>query len=110
MSNPLNNTIMIDTVKLFIDARASLQPDLVELVKQVSVNSLSEVLHAHESGDNMLLITIKTTADKLEHLGYKLAESGILLAENAGDILRNAANQYSLYRNIHLNMNIESVV
>jgi adenylate cyclase len=101
--------MMIDTIKLFIDARASLQPDLIESIKLVSANSLSEVLHAHKTGENMLLITIKTTADKLEHLGYKLAESGILLAENASDILRNAANQYSLYRNIHLNMNIESM-
>jgi hypothetical protein len=100
---------MIDTVKLFVDARASLQPGLVDLIKQVSINSLSEVLYAQESSDNILLITIQTTADKLEHLCYKFTESGIHLAENAGDVLRNASTQYSLYRNIHLNMHIESL-
>lgn len=97
---------MINTIKLFIDAKASLQPDLIGLIKEVSKNSLSEVLHIDGSGD-AVLVTIQTTADKLEQLGYKLAASGIEIAENAFDVLKNAASQYSLYRDIHLNMSIE---
>jgi hypothetical protein len=99
---------MIETIKLFIDAKASLHTDLVGLVREVSKNSLSEVLHTDATGDTFL-VTIQTTADKLEHLGYKLAASGIHIAENAAGVLANAANQYSLYRDIHLSMNIESL-
>lgn len=97
---------MIDTIKLFIDAKASLHQDVIGLIKEAAKNSLSEVLHTDGVGD-AVIVTIQTTADKLEQLGFKLAASGIVIAENAVDILQNAANQYSLYRDIHLNMNIE---
>lgn len=99
---------MIETIKLFIDAKASLQPNLIDLIKDISKNSLSEVLHTDVS-DNILFVTIQTTADKLEHLGYKLSASGIQMAESATAILKNAAGQYSLYRDIHLNMNVEGI-
>lgn len=97
---------MIDTIKLFIDAKTSLHPDLIGLIKEAAKNSLSEVLCADGAG-NTVFVTIQTTADKIEQLGFKLAASGIEMAGNAVDVLQNAASQYSLYRDIHVNMNIE---
>lgn len=97
---------MINTIQLFIDAKASLQPDFIGIIKDVSKNSLSEVLHTRGS-DEAIFVTIQTTADKLEQLGYKMAAAGIEITENALGILKNAAGQYSLYRDIQLNINIK---
>jgi hypothetical protein len=100
---------MVNTIKLSVEAKAAnLETDLLNAVQQVSTNSLSEILDAQTPAHNILSITIQTTSDKLESICYKLAESGILLTQNAGDILLNAASQYSLYRDIHLNLNIEA--
>jgi hypothetical protein len=100
---------MVNTIKLTVEAKAAnLETDLLNAVQQVSTNSLSEILDAQTPAHNILSVTIQTTSDKLEAIYYKLAESGILLTQNAGDILLNAASQYSLYRDIHLNLNIEA--
>jgi hypothetical protein len=78
---------MIESIKLFIEARTLLQSDLIPTIQDVSKNSLSELLYTNVSADN-IFVTIQTTSDKLEHLGYKLSSCGIEIAENAVHVLK----------------------
>lgn len=100
---------MISTVKLSIEAIASnTGKDLVNVIHHAAINSVSHVIDMKQASENMLQFTIQTTSDKLETLCHRLVGTGLLLKDNAIDILMNAANQYSLYRDIHLDLHVQS--
>jgi len=100
---------MINTVKLSIEAIASnTGKDLVNVIEHATRNSVSYVTDMKQASETMLQFTIQTTSDKLECLCHRLVGTGLLLKDNAVDILMNAANQYSLYRDIHLDLHVHS--
>jgi predicted ATP-grasp superfamily ATP-dependent carboligase len=100
---------MMNTVKLSIEAVASnTGKDLVNVIHHAAVNSISYVIDMKQASGNMLQFTIKTTSDRLESLCHRLVDTGLLLKDNAVDVLMNASGQYSLYRDIHLDLNVES--
>jgi hypothetical protein len=101
---------MINTVKLSIEAVASnTGKDLINVIEHATRNSVSYVAEMKQASETLLQFTIHTTSDKLEGLCHRLAGTGLLLKDNATDILMNAANQYSLYRDIHLHLHVHSL-
>ncbi len=99
---------MTETVKLSIEALSASQgSDLISAVEQAATNSIGKVIDITHIPGDVLRFTIQTTADKLEQLSYALSNMGLSFKQGAADVLHNAANQYSLYRNIHLNLSVE---
>lgn len=99
---------MTNTVKLSIEALSASQGnDLITAVDQAATNSIGKVIDITHLSEAALRFTIQTTADKLEQLSYGLSAIGLSLKQEACDVLINASNQYSLYRDIHLNLLVE---
>jgi hypothetical protein len=100
---------MVNTVKLSIEAVASnTGKDLVNVIHHAATHSISYVIDMKQASGNMLHFTIQTTSDKLETLCHRLIGTGLQLKDNAVDVLMNASGQYSLYRDIHLDLSIQS--
>jgi len=95
-------------VTLFIEAKTThLGTEMVNAVKTATCNSISEIVSSNLLGDNALQVLIHTSSDKLESLVFKFANADLHLAENTIEILANAATQYSVHRNIFLNLSIQ---
>lgn len=83
---------------------ASLVVEKVEqLLKKKIVFNTFEV---EQFADDLTRFTIQTTSDKLEHLWNYLCQTGVEVNEQVYQTLCNAAEQYSVYRDISIQLDV----
>lgn len=100
---------MTNTVNLLFKAHvSSFTSDIIPAVERAITNSSSWVIEKKTS-DNGLSVHVKTYTEKLEKLQYELETAGLELDEQVSAVVANAANQYSVFRDIEVTLVVNEV-
>ena len=96
---------MTEPLNLSIEAlSASHAGALISAVEKATLNSIGKVVDIKHISEDAIRFSIQITADKLDQLSYALLNCNLSLKHGAEDVLQNVANQYSLYRDVNLNL------
>ncbi|MBP9187143.1 MAG: hypothetical protein KBE91_03285 [Bacteroidia bacterium] len=101
---------MSQTVNIIIKGYSNLlNQEVAEQIEYRIKQSSCWVLEKHTI-DNGMNFKIKAFADKLEKLYNNLQEAGLTLAEGSEEKILNAAQQYSVFRDIEITLELNLVV
>lgn len=98
---------MTEPLSISIEALAASHGSaLINMVEQATLNSFGKVVEVIEEPEKHIQFSIQTTADKLDQLSFALTNADISLKNGADTVLDYVSEQYSMFRDVHLNLMI----
>ncbi len=100
---------MASTVNLLLKASSNFVTD--ELTNRIenSVKQSSCWVVEKLTSDNGIQFQIKAFTDKLEKLYLQLHDTGLDLVEGSAEMISNASNQYSVFRDIEITLVVNEI-